>query len=566
MRAADLAENRTISSRAGWIQPGVEQSGLTLFLKTLRERRWMILASVLIFTAAAVAYSLTAEKVYKAESSVLVTPVPLDNPSLANLGLITESSDPTLSVLTAAQLITTNEVAERVRENLGLKESATSLLEDVTAEPVGQSNVVAVIAERPSAADAQEIATGFGEAVTEERNDQLRQRTDETLEQLNERLDGSNDLDAETISAEIAELETLRASGDPTVRLEAPADLPRSPDWPRPTLTIVLGVFAGLVIGIASAFALQALDPRLRREQQLRALYRLPILSRIPVEKSKSKTPLTWSGLSPPAVEAYRTLRATLTTARHDEAKPTSILVTGSSPSEGKTTTAVALAISLAVSGARVILIEADLRRPTIGAALGVEAISGVTTVLLGRSSLEGALVTTEEYGSNLKLLLADEAGPESVELFSLPSGERLVDQAQQLADYVIVDSPPLTDVIDALPLARRVDEVLVVVRLGKSRLAKIKRLGELLAENHIRPAGIAVVGVKRETGEAAGYYYYRQAADPSKMPSATAPPPAAPAPSNQGGGSRPVVPPPHPAPPSPPPARPVGLPPRGGN
>ena len=111
--------------------------------------------------------------------------------------------------------------------------------------------------------------------------------------------------------------------------------------WPRPTLTVALGALAGLRPGILVAFAFQALDPRLRREEQLRALYRRADPDAHPGEPGRSKAPLTWSGLSPPAVEAYRTLRATLTTARHDERQPTSILVTGSSPSEGKTTTAV---------------------------------------------------------------------------------------------------------------------------------------------------------------------------------------------------------------------------------
>jgi Mrp family chromosome partitioning ATPase len=86
-----------------------------------------------------------------------------------------------------------------------------------------------------------------------------------------------------------------------------------------------------------------------------------------------------------------------------------------------------------------------------------------------------------------------------------LPSTQRIVDEAKKLADYVIIDSPPLSEVIDALPLAQRADEVLVVVRLGKTQLTKLAHLGELLSRHSIRPVGFAVVGAKTNTE---GYYY----------------------------------------------------------
>ena len=86
-----------------------------------------------------------------------------------------------------------------------------------------------------------------------------------------------------------------------------------------------------------------------------------------------------------------------------------------------------------------------------------------------------------------------------------LPSAQRLVDDAKKLADYVIIDSPPLSEVIDALPLAQRADEVVVVVRLGKSHLSKLAQLGELLSRHGVRPVGFAVVG---STGGSEGYYY----------------------------------------------------------
>ena len=156
------------------------------------------------------------------------------------------------------------------------------------------------------------------------------------------------------------------------------------------------------------------------------------------------------------------------------------------------------------------ILIEADLRRPAIGRALNVKPVNGgVVSVLLESVALEDALVTPKPY-EQLGLLLADYEGGWITELFALDAAARLIEEARELADWVIVDSPPLTEVVDALPLARLVDSVLIVTRLGSSRLSAIRRLGELLAENGIKPVGFAVVGTGKPTRS--GYYYVGKA------------------------------------------------------
>ena len=157
------------------------------------------------------------------------------------------------------------------------------------------------------------------------------------------------------------------------------------------------------------------------------------------------------------------------------------------------------------------ILIEADLRRPAIGEALDVTAEHGVVSVLIESHELEDALVTSPASGSNLGLLLADYEGGWISELFALPAARKLIEDAKELADYVIIDSPPITDVIDALPLATYVDDVLIVVRLGKTQLGKLAQLGELLAENGIRPIGFAVVGTERPARRDYAYYGARR-------------------------------------------------------
>jgi capsular exopolysaccharide synthesis family protein len=278
------------------------------------------------------------------------------------------------------------------------------------------------------------------------------------------------------------------------MRVETLADVPKSQASPRPALSIAAGVVAGGILGIVAAFAAQVLDPRLRREAQLRRLYRLPVLGRIPKESHTGEAPLLPRNLSPATTEAYRTLRTTLTAGGEGGRV---MLVTGSGSSEGKSTTAVNLATSIALSGRRVVLIESDLRKPMLGRTLETAPDrGGVVSVLLEKIALADGLTQVDPYGPNLQLLLADYEGGWIAELFSLGSAQRMIEEARQIADYVIIDSPPLNEVVDALPLAQLADSVLIAVKLGRTRLDKLAQLGELLAENGVRPAGFAVIGV----------------------------------------------------------------------
>jgi capsular exopolysaccharide synthesis family protein len=497
-----------------WLNPSVDEQGLARYATTIKERKWLILITVVLTTLAAVIYLATAPKVYQAESDLLITPVPGSDPVYASLGLIHDTSDPTRDVETASRLITNVNVARRVKTTLHDSRSPAQLLDAVTVQPVAQSNIVSITAEGSTPKAAQQLANTFAEQAVADRTDTFHKQLDRSIADLKKQIPQPNantpaTTDPNSLPAQLVRMQTLRLADDPTMRVQTLADPPAAASSPKPKLSIAAGVLAGLVLGIGGAFALQVLDPRLRREEQLRRLYGLPILARIPKDtRAHGEGALAPEMLSPSTIEAYRTLRATLAASRGREQGSTSILVTSSSPSEGKTTSAINLASSLALAGNKVILIEADLRRPAIAKALGIEPRHGTGSVLLETVDLEDALETTRAYGNYLQVLCADYSGAASgwmADRLFLPSAQKLVTDAQRLADYVVIDSPPLSEVIDALALAQRADEVLVVVRLGKTHLTKLAHLAELLSRHAIRPVGFAVVGAQTNSE---GYYY----------------------------------------------------------
>ena len=514
--------SRGAVSGAEWMKPPVEQEGLKRYVATLRERIWIVIATIVITTGIAILYVMTATEVYRGATELRITPAP-DQQSgvVASLPLLRQSADPTRDVETASRLVTNIEVAERVKEDLDSPLSAEALLGSVTAEPVAQSNIVVVRGDAGTPEEAAEISNAFAKQAIVEQTEELHAYIEDLIPQLEAQLAEAGDSpNANDLVAQLTTLQGYLSVSDPTMSILTEATPPSAPISPKPVLSVIGGLFAGTILGIAAAFAVQVLDPRLRREEQLRRLYRLPILARIPREVKKTEAPIDPLALSPAASEAYRTLRGTLAVQKRNHGDSARvILVTGSSPSEGKTTTAVNLATSLATAGNSVILMESDLRRPSIGRALDVKPTYGMVSVLIEGIDLEDALVTTEQFGANFGLLLADYEGGWISELFALPAARQLIDDAREIADYVIVDSPPLTDVIDALPLASYVDDVLLVVKIGKTTLSKLAQLGELLAENGIKPAGFTVVGTPRPTRSDYHYYNAREGGMRERLP-----------------------------------------------
>jgi tyrosine-protein kinase len=490
--------NGAAAGSQDWVRPRADVQGPRRSWEALWSGRWLIALTVAIAVGTTLVYLTMSDPVYEASSHLLVTPVPGDDPAFQGLGLIPASSDPTRDVETASLLVRTPEVAKRVRERLQLDRSPRALMDNVKAEPVAQSNIVNVRAVASTRQNAARLANAFAVSVVDERTADLHRQLDRLIPSLERRNSDLSDAERRTdtaLSRQLAAYQTMREGRDPTLRVATRADLPEAPIRPRPALSVVLAGIVGLVLGAGGVFALQFLDPRLSGEDQLRERYRLPVLARVPKDRALARRR---GQVSSWVMDAYRMLRVSMTAAS-DEDRPQAALVTGPTADDGKSTTAIGLARSLAASGREVLLIEADLRRPGVAQTLGVTAQWSTASVLTGEVGLEEALVDVGDgLRGRLRVLVAQAQQPAGVWLSELLSGPRaldLLEQAKGLADWVVVDSPPINQAIDALPLARMADHVLFVVRLGHTKLPQLEELGELAVQHDIRPDGFVVVG-----------------------------------------------------------------------
>lgn len=484
----------------GWVDEAPPSEGLLLYSSVVRARLHLVALAVAVAVLAAMFLLARAEKVYEAEAGLLITPISRNNTTLFGLGLVAETGDPTRDAETISQLITTPAVAERVRRDLKAPQSATKLLGAVKAQPVAQSSIVAVTAQWGDPAFAARLADAFGEAAIKVRTERMRARLDDTIPRLRallRDLPRSEVRARESLSGRLRDLEALRPLSDPTLHFETHAAVPRSPVSPKPMLTMVAAVIAGLVLGISLVLVAHVLSTRVEREEELKR-YHVPILGRIPQEplwrRITQRGPLTPTRLSRPSAEAVGRLASSLVASTQTD-EPT-LFVTSAGARDGKTTVALNLAHRIAGLAETVVLVDADFKRPSLTRVLAVTPTHGLTDVVAGRVSLAEALGSPGRAPFGLRGVLVQKPGDEAASIPIPPeAADRLVHEARKRAKWLVVDGPALSYAPDALPLAKRASGVLVVVRLGVTRARDLAYLADLLARQGITPDGFVVIG-----------------------------------------------------------------------
>ncbi len=317
---------------------------------------------------------------------------------------------------------------------------------------------------------------------------------------------------ANAIGAKVAEVASSlspdRSDGSQAVRATtlAPAEIPTNPSTPNIPRNLSLGLVIGLLIGFGVALLRSFLDTKVRSELDVRSITNSSILGVIAFDEKVPTHPviLRDDPRGPPA-EAIRRLRTNLQFIDVAE-RSRSIVISSSVPGEGKTTTAINLAVSLADAGSRVLLIDGDLRRPSIAEYLGLEGGTGLTTVLIGKATVADVVQPWE--ATSLDILPAGQLPPNPSELLGSKAMRSLLDQVTSTYDIVLIDSPPLLPVTDAAVIGRQVGGLLVVVGVDRIHRPQFKDTMDSLDTAGCNVVGVVINKIARGDVGAYGYGY----------------------------------------------------------
>jgi capsular exopolysaccharide synthesis family protein len=498
------------------------------YLRVLREQRLVVVLCTLLFGGAALVFSAREEQRYAAESSLSF------RDEIADIGEASTATPDTPEgrAAKAAQQVTELDVARGAQERLGTRLSPDKLLDAVEGDVEARTNLVVVTAEAGDPRLAADIANAFAQSLaakrTKETRDQyaLRARTLRTeLRTLEQRARRSarGQIDTATARAlqldRITRLEGYARFANP-VDIVARAEPEEDPISPRPLRNTIVGALLGLTLGMLLAFARDLLDRRFRRVDEVREALELPLVGH--VREDAMGRSVVGNGRKPLAdeeLEAFRILRTNLDFLDVDAPLRT-VMVTSALPEEGKSTVAAALAFAYAAGGRRTLLVECDLRRPTLAGRLSLQDKPGLTDFLAGHAQPAEVLQTVSVTpppvngsgpgaASTLVVITAGSHHPQPAELLGSQRFGAFLDDVAQAYDIVVLDTSPLLPVVDTLELVPRVDGVVLCVRATRTTREQARAASAQLSHFPKRPTGVVVTGLRPGDEEEYGSYSY---------------------------------------------------------
>ncbi len=431
------------------------------------RKRWAIVAvATLVGLGLAIGLTTLATPEYDARAQVYV--------SVGNAGsaddLLQGSSYSQRQVKSYTALITAPRVLQPVIDELGLTTTTEELAQRVSASFPPETSLINIHAVDPDPQTAADVANAL----------------------------------AESLAAVVDELERPDGGRSPVVvSTVREATAPTAPSSPQPVRNAVLGLVLGLAAGFGLAVLRHLLDTRVRTADDVRALTDASVMAVIADEAGESRLAVRDdpTGISAEAFRRLRTNLQFLDTAQRLQV----IVVTSSVPREGKSTVAANLAITLADAGSRVVLVDADLRRPSVAEYLDLEGGVGLTTVLIGKASLEDVV---QPWGmNNLHVLPSGQVPPNPSEMVGSRAMAWVLRELAQRYDVVVVDTPPLLPVTDAAILARIAHGALVVTGTHIVRRPQVVESLAALEAVGARVLGVIVNRVQRQQSEAYAYY-----------------------------------------------------------
>lgn len=482
------------------------------------RRRWRLVAlCVVIAVGLGLAWSFSQTKMYSGTASLLLEP---QQTTTDNAGVVMDPEE----VATQADVVASVQVAELVANDLGLQvDNPQDLLDDITVSVVEDKRVVEVSALESSPQLAADVANSFAEQYIVYREDQTTagaeaqtQRYTDQIQTLEDRIsqvrqearsatgNDRQDLRAEesgllsqkaALTSQLELLQTSQTTPLPGGEVLLRAEAPSSPAEPQPIRAGLLAAVIGLIVGVGLAYARDRLDDAVRDEERLRiALGGRPILGSIPNSDDEAAGRVaTLMAPQSPLSEAYRALntnvRFLLAAEReHLAGRGDVLMVTSAGPGEGKTSVATNLAVAASRVGLRVIVVDADLRRPAVADRFGLDVPIGLSDLLAAGGPAEPHL---HEVGlDDLRVLAAGSIPPNPAELLASPLMTGILDDLAQHADLVVVDTAPVLRVADSLELIDQINLLLLVARRKISRLHQVSA-----AVDRIRQVGGSVSG-----------------------------------------------------------------------
>lgn len=444
---------------------------LAEFVKLLRSRWIAITVTALVTILGGVLYTLLQTPLYQASTRLFVSTTSGSSAS----DLYQGSRYSQERVLSYTQLLMGQTLAQRTIDRLNLDISAPALKAQITAKSKPDTVLIDVSVIDKSPVQARDIANALSDEFV----------------------------------VMARELETPSQGDRPEARVvvEQRASIPEKPVVPKKARNLASAIFLGGLLGIGLAFLLNQLDNTIKRQETLEQLTGRGVIGYIPLDKKIHEAPaISFDNDNSAIAESFRKLRTNLQFLNVDH-PPRMIVVTSSSPSEGKSTTAINIALALSEADQNVVLVDGDLRRPRLAKYLDILGSVGFSTALSGGAKLDEVLQKTRF--PCLTVLAAGPTPPNPSELLGSLTAVKLLNELRAKFDYVIIDSAPLLAVTDGAVLAAKSDGALVVVRAGKTKRDRFSHAIGMLNDVGAPLLGTVLTMMPTRGAGAYSYNYY---------------------------------------------------------
>ena len=511
-----------------------EEIELRQYWQILWRRKWIILQAVVVVFVGTMIFTYRQAPVYQASSKVLINPPPYLYPSTVTGQIMSSQGLPFsrdlpyyINYLENYKVwLTSGTIMDKIVERVNsLYPKSKEIPFSMQASVIRDTSIFNIGIEAGDPELCKVAANATAQVLVEEnqkmfvsgleRASELMERQIQVpLEELGRFQPGSESPGKETGApkGEEPESQIWQASQLNNVRVMDYAKTPGYPIKPRKKQNAMLGLLMGLLLGGGLAFFIEYLDTSVRTIEDVEKHLSWPVLGIIPRFEQTLQGKISHSDIQPvvrkhpksvPA-EAYRTLKTNIQLADLDH-PPRSIAITSAGPLEGKSTTAVNLAVALAQKGSKVLLVDADLRKSVIHKILHLDNSTGLADLITNHAQPEAAI---KEFHSvdNLWVLTSGLIPSDPSELLGSTQMRSLMEQLTKEYNYVVFDTPPLMSVSDTAVLASQVDGVLMVIRPGKLRREMARRTKELLDRVGTPVLGCVLNGVEPRDGS---YYYY---------------------------------------------------------